>query len=126
MLLREVDPNRTDGVVGAGRNLCLRVRRVGVPEQRGVVIEAWMLLNAVDFPRADGQRVMLAATGHRRVKNDAPRVVQHGGSTGRLGGDERDTREGAGAPADAFGTMIASPACANVAAGLSAVSTEGL
>ncbi len=55
VLLREVDPDQAHGVVGARGQLGLGVRRVGIPEEVGVVLEHGVLADAVDLPLPDGQ-----------------------------------------------------------------------
>ena len=48
---------------------CLLVFGFGVPEQRGIVVERWIPLNAVDLPLAYRQGVVLAAGRDGRVED---------------------------------------------------------
>ena len=61
VLLAQVDPDYTNGVIRAGSYLRLRVLRAGILEQGRVVVERRILYHSLDFPCSDRKRIMLAA-----------------------------------------------------------------
>ena len=54
----QIDPDDADRIVGPGRDLGLRVRRIRIPEQRRVVVEDRQHCGAGDGPLTFGERVL--------------------------------------------------------------------
>jgi hypothetical protein len=82
MCLGDVNPHDTHGIVRSCGNRRLGTGGIGVPEEDGIVIEDRISRDGSDGPGPDGERVVLAATRDRGLKDDPVVPVRH--DQGRL------------------------------------------
>jgi len=71
MLLGDADTNEPDWIIRTGRNRGIRVFRVCVPKQTGIVTENRVVVHAIDLPLTDREWVMLAADCYGRIEHEA-------------------------------------------------------
>src|SRR5580658_10705746 len=78
-IVRYVDPHpyNPHRIVWTRCDLHQCICGIGVPEQVWVVVVDWMSPHLSDLPMSDGERVVGAAAGYRRVENDLAFLVIH-------------------------------------------------
>src|SRR5204863_9080363 len=81
--LGKADPYDTHRIVGAGRDGCLRVAIIRIPEQSWIVMKFRLSSDTQNFPGPLRQRIVLAADGRGEARNDLSAGVESADAASR-------------------------------------------